>query len=144
MQKQVIKINFALTDEIKAFRSEIQSAATGFDKIISEGETLLKNAISPSLGKNLRSNILKLEAIVSEIEAYQNKATKQREEALRLVSSSKKIYDKYTEGLSMAEKLGLDTRELRGYASLFNEAKQFDKKYASVLNKIIGDLASLA
>jgi hypothetical protein len=44
----------------------------------------------------------------------------------------------------LAEKLGIDSKELRGYASLFKEAQGFDKKYSQVLSKIIGDLAELS
>ena len=144
MQKKVIKIELALVDEIKSFRNEIQSAASNFDKIISDGEQILKKALSPNLGKNLSSNVFKLEAILAEIKQYQNVAAKQRESASRLSQSSKSIYQKYTEGLSIAEKLGIDTKELRGYASLFKESQQFDKNYTQVLNKIIGDLAELS
>ena len=144
MQKRAIKINFALVDEIKAFRAEIQSATSTLEKTISEGQAILKNALSPKLGKNLSSNVLKLKAILSEIETFQSQATKQRQDALRLAQSSKTIFRKYNEGLTMAEKLGIDTRELRGYASLFNESQQFDKKYASVISKLIGDLAELS
>jgi hypothetical protein len=144
MQKRGIKIDLALVDEIKTFRTEIQNATSGFEKIISDGQLILKNALSPSLGKNLSSNILKLKAILSEIEAYQNEATKTRQEGLRLSQSYKTIYAKYTEGLSLAEKLGIDSKELRGYASLFKEAQGFDKKYSQVLSKIIGDLAELS
>jgi hypothetical protein len=144
MQKKVININLSLVDEIKSFRSEIQNASSNFDKLIADGQQVLQNALSPKLGKNLSSNVKKLQAILSEIEAYQKIATKQRDEALRLSQSSKRIYQKYTEGLSISEQLGIDTRELRGYSSLFKEAQQFDKKYSQVLTKIIGDLAELS
>lgn len=144
MQKKVININLSLVDEIKSFRSEIQNASSNFDKLIADGQQVLQNALSPKLGKNLSSNVKKLQAILSEIEAYQKIATKQRDEALRLSQSSKRIFQKYTEGLSISEQLGIDTRELRGYSSLFKEAQQFDKKYSQVLTKIIGDLAELS
>jgi hypothetical protein len=144
MQKKVININLSLVDEIKSFRSEIQNASSNFDKLIADGQQVLQNALSPKLGKNLSSNVKKLQAILSEIESYQKIATKQRDEALRLSQSSKRIYQKYTEGLSISEQLGIDTRELRGYSSLFKEAQQFDKKYSQVLTKIIGDLAELS
>lgn len=143
MQKKVLRIDLALVDEIKAFRAEIKNAESRFGKTISDGEALLKQGLNPPLGKNLSSNIVKLESLVKEMKAWLNEADGKRNEALSLSNASNAIYKKYTEGLSMGEKLGLDMKELRGYSSLFNEAKDFKKKYYDRLDKLGSDFAAL-
>lgn len=143
MQKKVRNINLSLIDEIKQFRNDIKSVTSEFEKLISDGDSLVRSASSPSYVKNLTFNKKMLTSMIDDIQAFLNNVGPTISKGESLSRAAKTIRDKYTEGMSFAEKLGVDTKELRGYASLFNESDSFTKNYLNKLTKLQGDLAGL-